>query len=144
MEWWRAYHHKLLRRLKLCSKQVTASHSSCLFEILMAMCSSTACTVCQLLQAQRISLDWNEAGGITLDGLSLPLATFLDHLNGPYELISFEGLNHLAFCSLASDMQGSSRHFIFGLVNFFLRPLGQQDIHEVTHLVDAEGKTYED
>lgn len=48
--------------------------------------SATAFTVGQLLNAERITLEWNEAGGIgNADGL-LPVNTDLDASTGPFTL----------------------------------------------------------
>ena len=48
--------------------------------------SAHALTISQLLKAERINLSWNEAGGVTLLGNRLPLATLMDRATAPYTL----------------------------------------------------------
>ena len=77
LEWLRAYQRELLRQA-----QDLFHHAEQLPQVLhlqdfngpaLAIHCPVACTVAQLLDGQRISLGWNESGGLSLDGQQLPL-----------------------------------------------------------------------
>jgi len=108
--------------------------------------SPTACTVAQLLNAQRICLGWNEEGGLSIDGHRLSLRTILDSMSGPYQLLSENGARSRPTPpgTFAVGLQhGSEFHMVFLRAGQFLfealRPMG---INEVNFLVDIEGKVY--
>lgn len=89
LEWLRQYQHDLLRQVQV------VFHCSCHIPQLISLQdesgdtlvihSPTATTVAQLLQAQRIVLEWNQAGGILFDGRQLSLNEFVGNLRGPYQ-----------------------------------------------------------
>eukprot|EP00438_Fugacium_kawagutii_P003078 Skav215305 [mRNA] locus=scaffold3276:18327:27629:- [translate_table: standard] len=56
------------------------------------VCSAHAFTVSELLQAERINLGWNEAGGITSEGLRLPLQRLMNTVTGPSTLEITHGI----------------------------------------------------
>eukprot|EP00438_Fugacium_kawagutii_P008487 Skav210939 [mRNA] locus=scaffold713:141408:145823:- [translate_table: standard] len=60
----------------------------------LVIVSATACTVGQLLRAERITLDWNEAGGISHEGSRLPLGQYMDLTTGPFEYTVDPGPMH--------------------------------------------------
>ena len=149
-EWLSAYQHELLRQTRSLFRHRSAVPQSLLlrdqdgFELCIS--SPTAVTVAQLLGAQRISLEWNEVGSITHDGVPLPLNAFLDSLGGPYALTSHEG---------SSSRQAPQPTFLIGIKHrhdfavsilhggqFLFEALRMRDIHQVNFLVDVDGKVY--
>lgn len=95
LEWLRSYQFELLRQTQALFHHATIPKSIQLrdpngFDLLIP--SPTACTVGKLLQAQRICLGWDEAGGIAQDGQMLPLNTLLTAMGGPYQLSSSTAL----------------------------------------------------
>eukprot|EP00435_Cladocopium_sp_Y103_P053215 s2024_g17.t1 len=106
----------------------------------------TACTVAQLLNAQRICLGWNEAGGISLNGESLSLRALLNQMSGPYQLTSRVG-QHLRPAPTAEFAVGITHQRTFQVVflragQFLFEALRTLDIDQVNFLIDQYGKVY--
>ena len=111
-----------------------------------SIASATSCSVGQLLGAQRICLNWNEAGGVTRDGLHLPLPQLLDFTAGPYLLSSEDGMPNrprptgMLMIALVHQQQLEVHFLTAGQFIFeILRPL---DLHDINFLVDDDGKVY--
>ena len=98
-------------------------------------------TVGQLLQAQRIILDWNEKCGEPLEWEHM-----LDTFTGPYLLEQLPGpLNRPRPCGLIMLGISHKGHFHALTVpagNFLFQALRDMDIEGVNFLVDARGKIY--
>eukprot|EP00435_Cladocopium_sp_Y103_P071401 s259_g37.t1 len=150
LEWLRAFQHELLRQSHGLFQ--TSEHVPQQLHLvdpeghdLWIVCP-TSCTVAQLLQAQCISLDWNEAGGIAMDGQRLSLNTILDKMSGPYALTRDGGLSDRPHPP--SQFAIGIRHMgIFHTVflsagQFLFEALRMLDINLVNFLVDFQGKIY--
>eukprot|EP00435_Cladocopium_sp_Y103_P068884 s675_g32.t1 len=108
--------------------------------------AAATATVAQLLQAQRISFEWKQLGGISLAGHLLSLGGFLDSLSGPYQLD----------CQMAPPNRPRlPQHLVIGIRHqgtflalmmqagpFLFEGLRRHDIFDVLFLVDAAGKIY--
>ena len=108
--------------------------------------SATQCTAAQLLNAQRIVLDWNEAGGITQDGLHLPLHRLLDRSSAPYLITSERGNSERSrptgLLMIALVHAGQFEVFFLEAGGFLFEILRANNIHDVNFLVDEDGRIY--
>eukprot|EP00435_Cladocopium_sp_Y103_P041171 s401_g11.t1 len=106
----------------------------------------TACTVAQLLKAQRVSLTWNEAGGISLNGVALSLTTLLDSMSGPYQLTRSDGhaSRHLPPATFAVGIthQDHLQVVFLRAGQFLFEALRELDIDFVNFLVGSEGRIF--
>ena len=112
----------------------------------LCITSPMAITAGQLLSAQRISLGWNEAGSIGMDGQTSPLNTLFDSMGGPYLLTSHEGPSERPVPH-QTYMIAIKHHQVFHVVplnggQFLFEALRRLDINLVNHLVNVEGKVY--
>eukprot|EP00435_Cladocopium_sp_Y103_P031943 s1553_g8.t1 len=150
LECLRAYQSELVHQSKVLFQHTTAP-PQCLHLVdpdghdLWIACPS-ACTVGQLLKAQCILLDWNEAGGISLDGRQLSLHSFLDLASGPYALTRHAG-SSLRPPPTAQFVVGIKHLGVFSTVHlragrFLFEALRDLDILDVNFLVDHEGRIY--
>ena len=108
--------------------------------------SASSFTVAQLLSAERINLAWNEAGGITADGLRLPLSRLMDFDSEPYALtvakgstarIQPEGLIMIAI------VHGTQLEVVtLRPGQFLFEALVELQLPHIKFLVDAQGKIY--
>ena len=90
--------------------------------------SPASATVAELLNAERINLDWNQAGALSLDGVNLPLSTVIDSM--PAGLAMVANTHQGRF--YAEMVPG-------GCWTLHLRPFGFHFIH---FLQDENGKSY--
>eukprot|EP00435_Cladocopium_sp_Y103_P021134 s799_g5.t1 len=106
----------------------------------------TASTVAQLLSAQRICLDWNEAGGVSLDGESLSLRAILNTMSGPYQLTSQAGRQSrpapMAMFAIGITHQHELQVTFLQAGQFLFEALRALNIDQVNFLVDSTGKVY--
>eukprot|EP00438_Fugacium_kawagutii_P000487 Skav216947 [mRNA] locus=scaffold3396:193301:197611:+ [translate_table: standard] len=150
-EWLRSYQHELLRQ----TAQVFGTPSDAPPQILilrdaqgdeLLVASPCAVTVAQLLRAQRITLEWNEAGGVSLQGQALALDQVMDQFTGPYHLTSNIGLQErpkpLGIFILGIVHEGHLHVVSVDCGQFLFQALRELGLHDVNFLVDAEGKVY--
>lgn len=111
----------------------------------LVIASATSFTVGQLLHAERITLDWNEAGGITLEGNHLPMDTYMDSNTGPFALTADRGpvqrIRPDGLVAIALIHQGNYMTEFLTPGQFLFEALRKADIH-VNFLVDAGGMIY--
>eukprot|EP00438_Fugacium_kawagutii_P005625 Skav235143 [mRNA] locus=scaffold1072:54894:59036:- [translate_table: standard] len=112
----------------------------------LAIVSPSATTVGQLLMAQRITLRWNEAGGVAMDGSAIPLDQLMDRHTGPYHLTSDVGLSERprpnGLFMVAIQHKGDLLLSIVECGQFLFQALRQLGLNDVNFLVDAHGKVY--
>ena len=112
----------------------------------LVIASPTASTVADLLQAERITLSWNEAGGLAQDGVMLPLRQLLDSLSGPYLLSSSSGpwdRHQPSGLIMIGITHGDQFHTAFLQAGQFLfEALREMDLLFVNFLVDHAGTIY--
>ena len=112
----------------------------------LVIASATSCSVAQLLSAERINLGWNQAGGITCDGLRLPLHRLLDFDTGPYALTvdpgSTDRYQPTGQIMLALVHEGQFLVALLTPGQFLFEALLEVGLSHIKHLVDVEGKLY--
>ena len=150
-QWLHAYQQELIRQSQHLFQQdqpgllphvtLTDPHG-----VELVIASATSHTISQLLQAQRIVLDWNEAGGVTLDGLRLPLHRLIDCTLGPYALTSDPGLlerdRPSGLVMIGLQHAGHFEAHLIEAGSFIFELLRKLRIHNVNFLVDDQGKIY--
>ena len=151
IEMLRAYQHELLRQTAELFKATSVPPQQMLkltdhHGIELHVLSPTMSTVGQLLQAQRIFLDWNEIGSLSLEGETLAWDHMLDTFTGPYLLEQIPGPfnrprpNGLIMLGLSHEGQFQALTIPAG--NFLFQALRELNIEEVNFLVDDKGKVY--
>ena len=150
-EWLHGYQHELLRQsadlfqggLPGIRSHITLTDAE---GHNLTIASATQCTAAQLLSAQRIVLDWNEAGGITQDGLHLPLHRLMDRSSAPYVITSESGSSDrtrpTGMLMIALVHEGLFEVCFIEAGRFLFEMLRANNIHEVNFLVDEDGRIY--
>eukprot|EP00438_Fugacium_kawagutii_P036700 Skav200932 [mRNA] locus=scaffold2433:372726:376943:+ [translate_table: standard] len=111
----------------------------------LCFCSAHSFTVGQLLKAERINLQWNQAGSVSLQGHLLPVSQLMDQVTGPCTLEFVRGLPSrptpdsyimvaLHFAGELYVEMATPGQFIFEIMRSFNIP--------GNFLVDAAGKVY--
>ena len=112
----------------------------------LTIASATASTVSHLLHANRILLDWNEIGGITRDGLRLPLQKLLDFTTGPYALTSQQGPPERerpsGLIMIAITHQGQFHAHFLVAGSFLFEALNGLQIQGINFLTDQSGRVF--
>eukprot|EP00438_Fugacium_kawagutii_P027064 Skav214855 [mRNA] locus=scaffold16:296995:306518:- [translate_table: standard] len=150
-EWLKAYQEELLRQ----TSTLFAASMDDIPQMLeihdgsgdrLFVISPTAITVSQLPNAQRISLAWNEAGGISRDGRPLALDTLMDRHTGPYHLTSDVGLQErprpsgIFMIGIAHQGQLLIEFLTGG--QFLFQALRPHGLDHINFLLDGVGKVY--
>lgn len=150
LEWLRAYQFEVLRQADpVFNCREMPQH---IIELqdeqgsVLAIISPLACTVSQLLQAQRIILDWNESGGLDAQGVHLPLNTVLDSATGPFTISTAPGKTDrprpAGLIALAILHHGEWLMEWVPAGDFVFQVLRKLGILWVNFLVDDAGKIY--
>ena len=151
LEWLHAYQSELLKQTRhlfhdrpegpLPSIKLTAEDGDEFYVI-----SASSFTVGQLLSAERINLAWNEAGGVTADGLRLPLNRLIDFDSGPYNLSiakgSTERIQPTGLIMIALVHDGTLEVATLQPGQFIFEALADLQLPHIKFLVDAQGKIY--
>ena len=112
----------------------------------LVVASPLATTVSHLLHAERIVLDWNEAGSVTIEGHRLPLSTLLDRHAGPYVLNIEQGIEERTrphgLLLLALTHEENLEIAFVQPGQFIFEALRTLQLNHINFLVDYNGKLY--
>ena len=109
------------------------------------LCSAHSFTVGQLLNAERINLQWNFAGGVTQSGIFLPMDQLMDQITGPSTLNCEEGQvpRLMPTGQIMIAIIHHTDYFVAMLCpgQFLFEALRELDLH-CNFLIDNQGKIY--
>ena len=151
VEWLKAYQHDLLKQAQHRFQVDPAGPLPCITLTdaeghRLVIASATSCSVAQLLAAERINLGWNQAGGITYDGLRLPLQRLLDFETGPYALTvdpgSQERYRPTGQIMIALVHAGQLHVALLQPGQFLFEALQDVGLSHIQYMVDTEGKLF--
>ena len=148
--WLVAYQNELLRQTENLFQRVDALPQ--MIQLVdqngdtLVVCSPTAITAAQLLQAERINLGWNEAGGIARDGVMIPLRQLMDSYSGPYLLSSSAGpwdrFQPTGLIMIAITHEGQLQACFLEAGHFLFEALRELELNFVNFLTDEGGVVY--